>query len=216
MDIKELERRIKEGRNHISAKRGELSLIEKQIQSKINEKEKLKKENERILTMKGLIDDACKEARDNGRELLSQVATSSVQAVYGENTSVQLEPCVKDGITSIEVIVNKKVEGGVVRINPRNSDGGGLADIVSLSIFMALGQLVNNNYAPKLLDEPTKYVSQDRYASNSANFILNMVKYTGRQTIMSTHDKAIIDCEGILKRRLTIDEETGETIMSVM
>ena len=216
MDIKELDRRIKEGRNHISVKKAELSIIKNQIESKKNEKEKLKKENEKILTMKALIDDACKEARDNGRELLSQVATTSVQSVYGENTTVKLEPSIKDGITSIEVIVNKKVKDGTIRLNPRNADGGGLADIVSLSIFMALGQLVNNNYAPYLLDEPTKYVSEGEYAHNSAKFISDIVSYTGRQTIMSTHDKAIIERDGILKRHLSMNEETGESIISLI
>lgn len=208
--INELRNEINKRKNLLLEEKGKLKIIKDQISKKEDELGVLKKEYEKKNVMKSLIEKSASEARDNGIELLEQVLTSSLQTVFGENTEAKLIKDSKDGIPTLSVSILKHVENGTISIDPTEADGGGLADVVALSSFMGLGQLIKNNYAPYVFDEPTKYVSEGEKAESSADFIENMVKFTKKQTIISTHDKALLEKKD-LGYILVMDEETGIT-----
>lgn len=207
-DLALLRKRIDKGKKHYMTKLGELDMLNKSIVSKNLQKEVLEKSNETLLTKKLLIEESCSEARENGRELLSQISTSLVQAVFDENTEVKLEITPKDGIPTADVVVLNKYNTGTVEIDPSNSDGGGLADIVSLSLFMAVGQTVEDNYAPYILDEPSKYVSKGDLSEKFAESFKDLVNYTDKQTIISTHDEFLLEA-GDTKYTIVKDWDTG-------
>lgn len=207
-DLALLRKRIDEGKKHYMTKQGELKMLNKNIELKQGQKEALEKSNETLLTKKMLIEESCSEARENGRELLSQISTSLVQAVFDENTEVKLEITPKDSIPTADVVVLNKYDTGMVEIDPSNSDGGGLADIVSLSLFMAVGQTVEDNFAPYVLDEPSKYVSKGDLSEKFAESFKNLVDYTEKQTIISTHDEFLLE-SGDTKYNIVKNWDTG-------
>lgn len=210
MSIDKLREEINQRKNLLSEEKGKLKSLEEQIANKNDILLSIKKDNEKKLIMKNLIEKSASEARDNGIALLEQILTSSLQTVFGDSTEAKLNKDLKDGIPSLSVSVLKTVEDGVIVIDPTEADGGGLADIVALSSFMGIGQLVDNNYAPYILDEPTKYVSEGETAENSADFIKNMVEFSKKQTIVSTHDKALLEKKD-LSYVLVMDKDTGIT-----
>lgn len=210
MSIDKLREEINQRKNLLSEEKGKLKSLEEQIANKNDILLSIKKDNEKKLIMKNLIEKSASEARDNGIALLEQILTSSLQTVFGDSTEAKLNKDLKDGIPTLSVSVLKTVEDGVIVIDPTEADGGGLADIVALSSFMGIGQLVDNNYAPYILDEPTKYVSEGETAENSADFIKNMVEFSKKQTIVSTHDKALLEKKD-LSYVLVMDKDTGIT-----
>lgn len=203
-----LKNRIDECKKHCISKNGELEIIKKNISLKENQKQELEKSNNTLLTKKMLIEESCSEARENGRQLLSQISTSLVQSVFTDSTEVKLEVGSKDSIPTADVVVLNKYESGVAEIDPSDSDGGGLADIVSLSLFMAVGQTVEDNYAPYILDEPSKYVSKGDFSMKFAESFKNLVDYSGKQTIISTHDEYLLE-SGDTKYNIVKDWDTG-------
>ena len=207
-ELELLKQRIQECKTHCITKKGELDIINKNIVNKQQEKEELEKSNETLLTKKILIEKSCSQARENGRELLSQISTSLVQSVFGDTTEVKVDITTKDGIPNADIVVLNKYETGVSEIDPSDSDGGGLADIVSLSMFMAVGQTVEDNYAPYILDEPSKYVSKGELSEKFANSFKNLVAYTEKQTIISTHDEFLLE-SGDVKYTISKNWETG-------
>lgn len=210
MSIDKLRNEINQRKNMLLEEKGKLKSLEEQITKKNDVLLSIKKDNEKKLIMKNLIEKSASEARDNGIALLEQILTSSLQTVFGDNTEAKLNKDLKDGIPTLSVSVLKNVEDGVIVIDPTEADGGGLADIVALASFMGIGQLVDNNYAPYVLDEPTKYVSEGETAENSADFIKNMVEFSKKQTIVSTHDKALLEKKD-LSYVLVMDKDTGIT-----
>lgn len=206
----DLKKMINEKRKKLIEEKGKLKAIETQLQTKINEQSELKEESERALTIKGLVEKSASEARQNGTELLQQVMSASLQTVFGDNTEAKLKMDLKDGIPSLSISTLKHVDDGTITIDPTEADGGGLADIVALASFMGIGQFVEDNHAPYVLDEPTKYVSEGDKATNSAQFVKNMVSFTGKQTIVSTHDKALME-QRDNGYKLIMDETTGIT-----
>ena len=215
MSLDVLKSRLDEIRKHIDTKRGEMIVLNNQKDENKKKRDKLEGANDKLLIMKKLIEESCSEARENGRQLLSEVATTSVQSVFGENTSIDIPIENKDGIPTASVDVVVKNESGTAIIDPTNSDGGGLADIVSLSLLLAIGSTVEDNYAPYILDEPTKYVSKGTLAEKSSDFLVGMVEYTGKQTIISTHDENLLDVGGV-RYNIVKDENTGISKVSLV
>lgn len=207
-NLESLKKRLDYNKEYITIQKAELEIIKKQIDEKEELKKTLLEKNTNLLIMKTLIEEASTEARENGRKLLSKVATKSAQTVFGENTEIELEPFTKDGVPSIRVNIKQHLDdGNVITINPTEADGGGLADITDLSIFMALGQMIQNNYAPYDLDEPTKFINGIDLIEKSARFIRNMVDFTGKQTIISTNED-LLASEADTRYRMILDEKT--------
>lgn len=165
-----------------------LELLEKQRFQQEKELFEIQQESHDKKLMKELLEKASDEARKNGKEILSQTASSALQMVLGENHTVSIELGTQRGVPSAELSISKEYSNGMLTIDPME-DGGGIRDLVSLSTFMATGMLVGEeNQSPYFLDEPTKFVSKDR-AEEVAGFMKELVAYTGKQTFLVTHDQ---------------------------
>lgn len=194
---------------HIKEERAKKSLLEKQRNDKETLKNKKIKDNEVLLMQKALLNDTSKEARNQGKEILADMATLAVQSVFGENMYVDINITEKDGIPQADVTVFKKYDYGVIEVDPSGNDGGGLADIVSLALFMGIRQINGaKNFAPNVLDEPSKYVSDGYLSEKFAEFLPSMVNYSKRQTIVATHDIPLMEA-GDVVYKMTLDKNTG-------
>ncbi|MFI3211532.1 MAG: chromosome partitioning protein ParA [Peptostreptococcaceae bacterium] len=180
-------------KSFINKKEGELDNLNQSIKEKLIEKENLELKHQRDLTKKMLIDISCQSARDEAKELLSSISTNLVQSVFDETTEVKFDITTKDSVASAEVVVLNEYDSKMVEIDPSNDDGGGLADVISLSLLMGLNQTLDNNYAPFILDEPSKYISKGELSENFAISFKDLVNLTGKQTIISTHDDFLLD-----------------------
>lgn len=207
--MEELLKRIDELNNHIKEERAKEGLLKKQIKDKESLRDKKISDNETLLTLKVLLNDTSKEARNQGKEILADMATLAVQSVFGDNMYVDINVSDKDGIPQADVTVFKKYEYGILEVDPSENDGGGLADIVSLALFNAV-RLINgaNNFAPSVLDEPSKYVSKGELSQKFAEFLPSMVNYSKRQTIVATHDIPLIEA-GDRVYTMVLDDNTG-------
>lgn len=206
MDIFE---RLENLKSHYNDKKAQESILLQQLADKEELKRKKVDSNEDLLTLKKLLDDSSIEARNQGKEVLSEIATLAVQSVFGENTFVDVVINSKDGIPTADVVVLNKYEHGVVEVDPANNDGGGLADIVALAIFFAFREINGkDNFAPYVLDEPSKFVSKGELSEKFSQFIKTMVPYSKQQYIIATHDVPLIEV-GDTVYRMVKDENTG-------
>ena len=210
MDIlSELMGRISNIDKHIKEERAKQGLLQKQKNDKEALKKKKIEDNEVLLIQKALLNDTSKEARNQGKEILADMATLAVQSVFGENMYVDINITEKDGIPQADVTVFKKYDYGVIEVDPSGNDGGGLADIVSLALFMGVRQINGDkNFAPNVLDEPSKYVSDGSLSEKFAEFLPSMVNYSKRQTIVATHDIPLMEA-GDVVYKMTLDKNTG-------
>lgn len=191
--ITELKNRLTHNKNFYLSKKGELDNITKEIKLKDETIETLKKEYENLNIEKKLIEEACTEAREQGRQFLEEIATLAASSVFKDDTKVKLILDEKGNNPILDVKVTQTDEYGVEQIIDPNFDGGGLNDILSLCFLISIGSTVENNFAPYILDEPSKYVSKGNFASNFADYMKDVSSFTNKQIIMSTHDEAMLD-----------------------
>lgn len=156
-----------------------------------NTLERLDNEATSNIMKKELLEQASERAREDGMRVLSETASNAVQAVLGEGTSVDMVSTIRNGVPNVDVLVKRTKNGVEVTTDPTQGEGGGVADIVAMSMFFSLGLLVgNDNRAPIFMDEPTKFLSKG-FSSEAASFIYEMVEYTNKQTFLVTHDEEI-------------------------
>lgn len=190
---------------------GTLNLHKKQLAENETLSSNLKEKQEKHSTMKALLEKASQEARENGKEILSQTATSSLQMVMGDHLSVDIQLDSKSGVPVADVLVKAQYPNEVVETDPAQEDGGGRADIVSLSAFTSVNLLIgDNNKAGFFWDEPGKYISKGN-AENTARLIRELVNYTGRQTFLVSHEDVFMPLLSDRVFRMELDEN-GTTI----
>lgn len=191
MSTELLTRQLDKLKTRYTQEKTTLDLFTKQKKEKELELAEKEKQQTEILTMKELLEKSSDEARKNGKEILSQTASSSLQMVMGNHLRVDMKLDHRSGVPIADLEIVTEYGTKENRINPHD-EGGGIRDLVSLSTFMATGFLVGgDNKAPYFLDEPTKFVSEE-YHESAAHAIKEIVDYSQKQAIVVTHEKTYL------------------------
>lgn len=170
---------------------GKLQQITATYEKKKNELNKLEVDRGVLELKRLLLQEASEEAREQARITLQTVATNALQYIMGEYMSLEIELSEKGNTPTARFLVKKTYGDYVVYADPAEEEGGGIADIVAFSVFIAMLQLTGHqNVAPLFLDEPSKYVSEG-YSDRVASFLYDTSKSIGRQAYMVTHDEFI-------------------------
>jgi len=209
VSITELSQALTDLKTRYTKEKTTLDLYRKQKEEKERELSKTEKEHTDLMTMKELLEKASDEARKNGKEILSETASASLQMVMGDHLKVDMILDHRSGVPIADLEIVTSYRDKENRISP-NDEGGGIRDLVSLSTFMATGFLVGgDNKAPYFLDEPTKFVSEE-YAEKTAHAIKEIVDYANKQAIVVTHEKNYLPKVADVAYEL-VKDDTGTT-----
>lgn len=161
-----------------------------------------------------LLHQACEKARENGRKLMENLCTQGVQMILNEPLAVKVEHDVKNGLPYDNLVLQSNYDNDeAIYTNPAEEEGGGLADIVSLSCFISLRTLMGeSNKAPLFLDEPSKYVSRGN-AQNVSDFIRKMYDLNKIQTFVITHENDYIPAIADKHFHLQLDDKGVTTTL---
>ncbi len=135
-----------------------------------------------------LMQQTSEHARQTARERIERLVTSSLQAVFGGDYTFRIELTEKAGRPEAEFYVVSHRGEEALRTRPQDSRGGGVVDVVSLALRIAMLEA----YRPRvegalILDEPAKHVSED-FITPTAQFLKRVSESFGRQVIMVTHN----------------------------
>ena len=158
------------------------------------------------LLKKQILEEASTKAREEGKLLFENMVTNGLQMVFDRHASIQIKLGKKSNLATADVFLRFNKNGKIVTTDPTTEDSGGVADITSLGLFMCNSLLCGKeNQAGFFLDEPTKFVSASR-AEFAANFINEMVRYTQKQTILTTHELSYLPFVADRSFLIEIDE----------
>lgn len=138
-----------------------------------------------------LLTKASDVARASMLNVIQDTVTAALLAVFGDDKEMKFE--VRLGTLGSTPTADWIVRTGVVAGNPEDAAGGGVADVVSIALRLALLELVRPKpTGPIIFDEPGKMVSAD-YAPALARFLSEYAHRIGRQIIMVTHNIAMVE-----------------------
>lgn len=173
---------------------GQLGLLEKQWNEKDSALERARADIEVWQQVQILFAKASEFAREQLRQKLEETVTAALQAVFGTET-LQFRVVMKTlgGQPAADWEVVSLYGDTEVAGDPQDSRGGGISDVVSLALRLALLELARPKpEGPVLLDEVGKHISAE-FAPNVAVFLQQYARKTGRQVILITHQSAMAE-----------------------
>lgn len=136
-----------------------------------------------------LLQESSRFAKEQVKTQLENLVTSGLQYIFEEDLQFEIK-ITESGKsrTEAEFYVVSTQNGEEIRTRPEAARGGGVVDIVSLILRVAILQSITPQVeGPLILDEPVKMVSAN-YIEKVGEFLQQLNKYFGRQIIMATHN----------------------------
>lgn len=145
-------------------------------------------------------------AREQLKTRVEQTVTAALQAVFEDTRlefKIELKTQAGKPAAEWQVVSQYNQADGTkatVAANPEDARGGGITDVVSLALRLALLELARPKpEGPVLLDEPGKMISQE-YIPNLAAFLKQYAQRTRRQIVLVTHHEALADVADVAYR----------------
>jgi len=135
-----------------------------------------------------LLQQTAEHARTQAKAQIEMLVTNTLRAVFGDEYRFQIDLVEKAGRPEAEFYVFSRYNGEELQSRPQESRGGGVVDVVSLGLRIAMLETYRPRLeGPLILDEPAKHVS-DEFIAPTAQFLHMISQYFRRQVIMVTHN----------------------------
>jgi DNA repair exonuclease SbcCD ATPase subunit len=150
-------------------------------------------------------------ARAQLKQKIQDTVTAALQAVFERDDiafEIEIRTINNQPAASWSVVSYYGTGEDIATVSgsPEDARGGGVSDVVSLALRLALLELARPRPAgPVLLDEVGKHVSRN-YAPNVAAFLKQYAQKTGRQIILITHDPNLAEVADVSYR---VSQENG-------
>lgn len=154
-----------------------------------------------------LLQEAARHAREQGRRQVEFMVTQALQFVFGGDLEFKVAIEDKRDRPEAEFFVSSSY-GTDLRVEtaPQDARGGGVVDVISLALRLALlhafrpqgnplqaaGTRLGGYGGPVILDEPAKHVSEE-FSPQVAQFLKSFSQSLGRQVIMVSHNQHLAD-----------------------
>jgi len=158
-----------------------------------------------------LLQQTAEHAREQARANIESLVSSTLQAIFGPAYGFQIEMTEKAGRPEAEFYVLSEHQGELLKTKPQDSRGGGVVDVLSLGLRIAMLETYRPRLqGPMLLDEPAKHVS-DEYIQATADLLQAVADSFGRQVIMVTHSAHLAE-SGTVAYRVHLQD--GRSVVS--
>lgn len=161
----------------------------KEIDEHKRELEKITKQNDLLEQVRMLLQNVSEYAREQARQQIEILVTNALQYVFGTDIQFKIEINEVRGRPDAEFFVKSVYGDYIVETRPQDARGGGVVDVISLALRIAMLQAFQpTRNGPLILDEPAKHVSEE-YIGGVAQFLKYYSDLFSRQVIMITHNQ---------------------------
>ncbi len=174
--------------------RGEERMLLQEKETREKRLAEVKDSAECLERVRLLLQEAASHAREQGRRQVEFMVTQALQFVFGGDLDFKVVVEEKRDRPEAEFYVCSSY-GGDLRVEtaPQDARGGGVVDVISLALRLALLQAFRPPVGgPVILDEPAKHVSEE-FSPQVAQFLKSFSQSLGRQVIMVSHNQHLAD-----------------------
>ncbi|MBL7575089.1 hypothetical protein SAMN00017477_0590 [Peptoniphilus asaccharolyticus DSM 20463] len=188
MDINTLNKKIEDLEAKLNVQKGRRDIVQKNLDSQLEKIENLKKDETILSQVEILLNMASEYGREQAKTQVESLVSSCLSFIFETDVEFVIE--LNDGkITGADFYVVSNYDGYTVKTQPETSRGGGIVDIISIALRIAMIEIYNPKIeGPLILDEPGKHVSEE-YVFNLGEFLRRSSTMFHRQIIMVTHNK---------------------------
>ncbi len=194
MNLEQLQRAYTRFNEETWLRKGQLDNINKSLEDKQKRKDEIDQEIYLYRQVNRIYQLAADYARTKSKKTMESLVTNALGVIFPGDLEFNIDTEEKGEKTEAYFTVSSTYGGELmVKTEPQESRGGGVVDIISLALRVALletSRPVLNG--PLILDEPAKHVSGE-YSQNVAEFLNLVVNTFARQIIMVTHNSYLAD-----------------------
>ena len=171
-------------------KKGQKEQLEESREEIIKKLKDLREEIDLLEQVNIYLQQVSDYARQQAKEQIEALVTQALQFVFGEEFSFVVEIEEKRSRPAAEFYVVSQHGNQKIKNHPQDSRGGGVVDVVSLALRVAVLETFSKPkiVGPLVLDEPAKHVSEE-YITRVTKFLKNVSEMYGRQIIIVTHQQ---------------------------
>lgn len=174
----------------LAAKEGQKELLEKQKAKAQARKSEAEAQLGLYDLVQILLQKTSDYARQQAKQRIEEIVTSALSVVFAKEYRFEVKLDVRASQPIAEYWLYS--DDVATQLKPPDYDrGGGIADVVSLALRLAVGEL-SNVKGPLFLDEVGKMVSKE-YAPNVAYFLKEYSHKFKRQVVLITHNDALAE-----------------------
>lgn len=193
---KVIQDRSKELQSGYISKKAIKDRIEDEVIDYTNKINQLTDENDILNKVILVLTESSNIARNNAKNHFEKIITEALQYVT-QSTDYEfvIQEMVNRSKASYEFFIKTTINGEESLQSPKDANGGGFVDIISVAAKYAYLELFND---PKIqcgtvfLDEPGKMIDEQR-SIKFAEYIKELGKNYNKQTIMITHNTSLKD-----------------------
>ena len=191
--------------------RGKLALLLEQRTQKTEALEQTKANIDLWRSVQMLLTKVVDYARRQTVTRIEETVTAALQTVLADDSlRFEVEIGERNKTATAEWRVVSRYGNTEVSNNPEDARGGGIVDIVSLALRLALLELPRPKVeGPIILDEAGKHVSAE-YRENLAYFVKTYLQKTLRQGILITHAEELAKAGDVAYRVTKNDRGISE------
>ncbi|MFO7819779.1 MAG: ATP-binding protein [Halanaerobacter sp.] len=188
--VTSLKENIEEKKAAYNNQKGQKEQLEKRKENIISELENCKDQIDLLEQVNIYLQQVSDHARQQAKEQIEALVTQALQFVFGEEFSFEVEIEEKRSRPAAEFYVVSEYGEEKIRNRPQDARGGGVVDVVSLALRVAVLQTFSRPkiLGPLVLDEPAKHVSEE-YITRITKFLKNVSEMYARQIIVVTHQQ---------------------------
>ena len=188
VSLDELQAALGEARDELLRRKAEKELHLHQLNETENKLKESIEHRELLDRVRLLFQLSSDYARQQAKQQLETLVTNALKYVFGSTIRFQIELSDHGGNPTAEFYVVSNWDEQEVKNRPQDARGGGVVDIVSLALRIALMETIKPRLkGPIILDEPGKHVSED-YIVPMIEFLKSVGETFGRQIILVTHN----------------------------
>ncbi len=181
---------IRNANTKITAKIAQRDLLHEQLEEAESRKKRAEKQLLQYDLVQILLQMTSEYARQQAKQRIEEIVTSALSVVFGTDYNFTIEITTRANQPVAEYYLES--EGIVTQLRPPDYDrGGGVADVVSLALKLAVAEL-SGVKGTLMLDEVGKHVSQE-YAPNVAYFLKQYSENFNKQILLITHNAALAE-----------------------
>ncbi|NLK44220.1 MAG: ATPase [Tissierellia bacterium] len=187
-NLQDLDSFINYSKEYLSRELGKQEIIKEQIEQSKKDLSNIEEEIDLLSKVNILLQKTSEFARNQAKKQVESLVTKCLQYIFESDIEFIIEIEELRGKSNAEFYVVNTMDDILIKTKPELSRGGGVVDIVSLALRIAILQTHKPKIqGPLILDEPAKHVS-DEYIFNVADFLKQTSELFNRQIIMVTHN----------------------------
>jgi DNA repair exonuclease SbcCD ATPase subunit len=186
--LHQLEQALKAARTELVSRKAERDLHLGSLRETEERWKGCVKERDLLDKVRVLFQLSAEHARMQAKQQLETLVTNALKYVFGPSFRFEIELSEHGGNPTADFYVVSEWDGQSVKNKPQDARGGGIVDIVSLALRIALIETIKPRLeGPIILDEPGKHVSED-FIVPMIEFLKSVAEMFDRQIILVTHN----------------------------